>query len=96
MKLFNTILFVILFLLGISFAILNADAVSFNYYVGESQLPLSLLLMAALFLGALLSTLLNALRLVRLRSTVNQCQKRLALAEKEVANLRAIPLKDQH
>lgn len=52
MKIFSISLAVILILFGISFAVLNSETVSFNYYIGEAKLPLVVLLVCSFILGA--------------------------------------------
>ncbi len=44
-------------LLGVSFAILNAMPVHFDYYLGTAEVPLSLLMVGALILGAIIGML---------------------------------------
>jgi len=44
-------------LLGLSFAVLNAQAVSLNYYIGVGEVPLSLLLVGVFILGVFLGCL---------------------------------------
>ena len=40
--------------LGVVFAVLNAETVQLNYYLGSVDLPLSLVLVLAIIVGALL------------------------------------------
>ncbi len=82
--------------LGIVFAVLNARPVAFNYYFGTLEAPLSLLLVLALAAGAGLGLLAALGMVVRARHEASRLRHKVALAEKEVANLRAIPIKDRH
>lgn len=88
------ILVLIIILLGISFAALNAESVVVNYYVGSRTLPLSLLLMMILGLGALLGLLTCLGNLVRLKAKNIKLARHVKLLETEINNLRTIPLKD--
>lgn len=54
-------------LLGLTFHLRNGELVTVNYYFGSSELPLSLALAGALFLGALLGVLACLPRMVALR-----------------------------
>ena len=54
-------------LLGLTFHLRNGELVTLNYYFGSSELPLSLALAGALFLGALLGVLACLPRMVALR-----------------------------
>jgi len=59
MRIFFYILLFIIVLFGISFAALNAESVTFHYYIDTKKLPLSFLLVFFFTLGALLGWLLS-------------------------------------
>lgn len=90
------ILFLILLILGLSFAVLNAGSVPLNYYLGKVELPLALVVVAALAVGAILGVLVSLGMVLRLKRQVRQLRRQVQTAEKEVTNLRTIPLKDSH
>ena len=93
------ILFIVFFIVaifGISFAVLNADSVKFNYYFGHFDAPLSLIIVISLACGAVLGVLASLTLIVRLKHEQTKLKKSIALAEKEVENLRSLPLKDKH
>lgn len=96
MRILSTIFFLILVLLGITFAGLNAELVNINYYLGSTKLPLSLLLVITFMIGGLLSLFFNVVNYVRLKSANHTLKQRLKLAEAEIINLRTLPLKDNH
>lgn len=96
MRIFTVITFIIIILLGLSFAGLNAQQVSINYYVGSANIPLSLSLAITLVSGCLLGLIPCLILYLRLSSTNRRLRRRLRIIEQEVANLRAIPLKDDH
>jgi len=81
-------------LLGLSFALLNAEMVTVNYYVGQSSLPLSLLLVCTLGLGILLGLMFMGLKALSLHATIRRLRARARVAETEIENLRAIPLQE--
>ncbi|MCB1735666.1 MAG: LapA family protein [Gammaproteobacteria bacterium] len=56
-KLVYAIVILICVLLGVSFATLNAEPVRVDFYLLVRDVPLSLLLMVTLLIGALLGTL---------------------------------------
>jgi len=95
-KLIYTILVLIIILLGITFAVLNAENVQLNYYFGSQQLPLSLALVLAMFVGAILGVVASFNLILRSRREVARLRKAAEMAEKEIANLRAIPIKNPH
>jgi putative membrane protein len=52
---FLKLIFILLIMMiGAAFAVMNAEAVRLNYYFGVEELPLSVILVAALALGAIL------------------------------------------
>lgn len=95
MRLLKFIFIAIIALFGISFACLNAQPVQINYFIGNVQIPLSLLLAITLIVGSFLG-LLAMISLYFNQKTNNlRLDHRLKLAEKEITNLRTIPLKDK-
>lgn len=95
MRIFRFILLVIIILFGISFATLNSAQVAINYYFGSAIMPLSLLLACAFALGTLITILFTAWIVMKAKIMAHRLRKRLLLAEKEIENLRAIPLQDK-
>ena len=90
------IIFLILVVFGIVFAVLNADPVKLNYYFGSKEVALSLVLVLAMIVGAILGVIASASMIISNRREVIKLRKSVELAEKEVANLRAIPIRDNH
>ena len=95
-RIFSYIFILLIVLIGISFATLNSDAVNINYYIGEKELPLSLLLALVFGFGCVLGILVGVWILIKTKIKNYRLQQRLKLAEKEIENLRAIPLQDKH
>ena len=90
------IIFLILVIFGIVFAVLNAEPVKLNYYFGSKEVALSLILVLAMIVGAILGVIASASMIISNRREVVKLRKSVELAEKEVANLRAIPIRDNH
>mgnify|MGYP001816862726 FL=1 len=90
------IIFLILVIFGIVFAVLNAEPVELNYYFGSKEVALSLILVLAMIVGAILGVIASASMIISNRREVVKLRKSVELAEKEVANLRAIPIRDNH
>lgn len=91
----NLFFFLIVIVAGLSFAVINAEQVQLNYYFGSRSAPLSLTLVVTLALGAVLGVLASLGVIVRLRRQVARLRKQVGLREKELSNLRAIPIKDE-
>lgn len=89
-------IFLILVIFGIVFAVLNAEPVNLNYYFGSKEVPLSLILVLAMIVGAILGVIASASMIISNRREVMKLRKSVELAEKEVTNLRSIPIRDNH
>lgn len=91
------LLFLLLILvIGLTFAVLNATPVTLNYYFGSREAPLSLVLVLALIAGAILGVLASSGLMLRLKRENSRLQRAIKVAEKEVVNLRTMPVKDVH
>lgn len=86
----------ILLIVGILFAVLNADPVTLHYYFGDKNIPLSLVLIIAIIIGAILGVISSAGVIVKLKRENAKLRKLTALSEKELKNLRTLPIKDEH
>ncbi|MBA2656167.1 MAG: LapA family protein [Tatlockia sp.] len=96
MRLIMLLIYLILILFGVSFAALNATSVVVNLYFKTMTMPISVLMTIMLGLGLLVGFLLFFYRYWRLKVDYLKLRNQLKLTEKEIKNLRAIPLKDQH
>ncbi len=96
MRIVTYILVLLIILLGVTFAGLNAEFVSLNYYIGDAELPLSLLLVLAFIIGCILTLMASLIFYIKLKSKNRRLYQRLKVVEAELANLRTIPLKDTH
>ncbi len=96
MRIIVYILLIIIAVVGVTFASLNAETVTFNYYVGIKHLPLSLLLILSFAVGSLFGLFFGLLIYAKTKRQALHYKKRAKLAEKEVANIRAMPITDKH
>ena len=96
MRILSYIFLLVIIVLGVSFASLNSGVVTLNYYLGHKVMPLSLLLVSVFAIGCLLGILVCLAIIIKLKLKNYKLRQRLKLAEKEVTNLRAIPLQDRH
>lgn len=90
------IFYLILILIGISFAALNATSVQVNFYFTTLTMPVTVLMILMLAIGMLIGFTLFLLKYWRLKAEHRKIRNQLKLTEKEIRNLRAIPLQDQH
>lgn len=75
MRLITLLLFLIVAALGTLFAVLNAAPVPFDYYLGQGEFPLSLLLVVVLATGILLGILSALPMLLSLRLRLRRAEK---------------------
>ena len=95
MRIISYFFLLVIVLFGMTFATLNSESVVINYYLGQSTLPLSLLLVLVFALGCLVGMLVGFWLVIKAKMTNYRMKQRLSLAEKEIQNLRAIPLQDK-
>lgn len=96
MRILSYILLLVVILIGVTFAALNHNEVSVNYYIGQSVIPLSFLLVISFTFGSLLGLFVGFWLLLKTKFKNYRLQQHLKIAEKEIENLRAIPLQDRH
>jgi putative membrane protein len=96
MRIIMIIFYVLLILIGVSFAGLNSESVHINLYITSLNIPISLLMITMLAAGTLIGFFLFFIRYWRLRTEHRRMKNQLKIMEKEIKNLRAIPLQDQH
>ncbi len=94
MRLIGLIIIALVLFIGVTFACLNAEIVTINYYIGSAKLPLSLLLVIVLTLGALCGLMVGLKLFVVSKRETYRLRHRLKIADKEIANLRVIPVQD--
>lgn len=94
------IIFLVVFLLvsvvGLSFALMNAEPVTLSYYFGTIEAPLSIVVVVSISIGALLGVSASMFMAIGLKHEIARLRRSIRVTEKEVANLRSLPLKDKH
>lgn len=95
MRIIGYIVLLIVVILGMTFATLNGELVTINYYFGKSTLALSLLLALFFASGCFVGMLSGLWLLIKSKLKCRRVKQKLLLAEKEIQNLRAIPLQDK-
>ena len=88
-KFFYLFIFIVVFLVGLAFAVLNSQYVAFNYYFDKVDVQLSLALILAILVGAIAGIFVSLIMMLRLRREVARLRRGLQLAEKQAENLRA-------
>ena len=96
MRFIKLIMYLILVIFGVSFAALNAENVALNFYFKQINLPVSVLLIISFGIGVILGFIVFYARYWRLKVEFRALKHHLSLTEKELKNIRAIPLDDKH
>lgn len=96
MRIVMLVSYVLLIIIGVSFAALNASSVDVNFYFKTVSMPVSVLMTIMLGIGILIGFVLFVSRYWRLKIECHKIKNQLKLTEKEIKNLRSIPLQDQH
>lgn len=96
MRILLLIFYLCVILAGIAFAALNANHVVINLYFKTFNLPVSALVVIVLALGVLLGYILFLGKYFRVKCALRHTKSQLKLKEKEIKNLRSIPIQDEH
>ena len=80
----------------ISFTLSNSQPVLLNYYFGQKEVDLLVVIVFSVTAGALLGVLATLGLTLRLKHELVKLKRTVKVTEKEVENLRSLPLKDQH
>lgn len=94
MKLIKLIFLIFIVLLGISFSCLNASFVKVNLYLAVYEIHLSLLLVITLGLGILIGLLVMSTSYLCLKAENLSIKNKVKWADKEISNLRSLPIDD--
>ncbi len=93
-RLIGFLFVVVLVVAGLSFAVLNSQPVTLNYYLGEREIALSLVLVLALALGALAGVVVSAGMILRQKAQIAQLRRRLRHLEKSAEQIQVLPAED--
>lgn len=85
---------VIVLFIGLAFHLRNDQFVLFDYYLGSVELPFSFMIVAALILGAVAGILATMPAFLKLKGENHRLSRQVQVNEKELDNLRIIPIKD--
>ncbi len=96
LRLIRFAIYLIVGFVGLVFALLNAQSVPLNYYFGSREIPLAFIVALAVAFGALLGIAASMTVVIKAKRQTSGLRKNVNVAEKELAHLRALPLKDKH
>lgn len=93
-RLFFIVIMLVVITFGLSFALLNSDPVTFNFYLGTVQLELSLILVITFAAGALLGVLTSFGVILKSKRQVSKIKKEMKNSAKELNSIRAMSVKE--
>ncbi len=87
---------VITLVIGAVFSARNAGLVQLDFIITVVDTNLSLAIIVALILGACLGILASIAWLISAKREMQRLKKQANISQKELNNLRAIPIRDEH
>lgn len=96
MRIVMTLFYLVLILAGVSFAALNASSVAVNFYFATASMPVSILMMLTFGVGIIAGFFIFIFRYCRLKSEHRRLKNQLKLTQREIKNLRTIPVTDNY
>ena len=93
-RLIGFLFLVALVVIGLSFAVLNSQPVSLNYYLGYRDIPLSMIVVLSLAAGAVIGVLVSVGMIVKLRAQLAQVRRKLRQVAKDADQLQVLPAKE--
>jgi putative membrane protein len=86
----------IVIILGVTFASLNPEKITLNYYIDTQTVHLPLVLLGSLVIGAFLGVMAMLPSVIKSKAKARRLNHHVKQVEQEVQNLRTIPIKDRH
>lgn len=96
MRMFTIVLYLLLITFGISFAALNAGTLTINLYITQFTTEVSIALLSSFGLGLIMGVGFCVNKIIKLKCELRKKRAQVRVMEKELNNLRVMPLKDQH
>jgi putative membrane protein len=93
-RLLKVCFFILIVFIGLIFHIKNDQLVELNYYVNSIPVSFSLVIVLTLCIGALLGVLASLPMILKLKHENAKLDRQVKITEKEINNLRVIPVKD--
>jgi uncharacterized integral membrane protein len=88
--------YLLLIIVTLAFASLNADLVTLHLYWWTFKLPLAFILIVSLGLGLVLGAIVFTSKYLALGLKFKRLKHQVSMLEKEIKNLRTIPIQDSH
>lgn len=96
MKLLQILIYVVLVIVVLIFAALNATPTTVQLYWKSAQFPLAWVMACCFVSGMLVAGLVFVMKYGKLLMRLQKMKHQLGILEKEIKNLRTIPIQDSH
>jgi putative membrane protein len=96
MRIFFLFFYLVLIIVSLAFAALNSTEVVLNLYWQSLKLPLAFVMIVCIGLGLVLGAIVFLGRYWHLRCQYARSKNQVSILEKEIKNLRSIPIQDSH
>ena len=88
------VFWIFVILLGLTFTALNSQKITLNYYLDTQTIYLPLLILVVLLIGVMLGVIAMLPSLIKNKQAARRLKFQVRRIEREVQNLRKIPIKD--
>lgn len=95
MRIITYLFWILVILLGVSFALLNSRSVEIHYYAGKVELYLPLLLLIELVIGAFLGVIAMLPKIFKLKGIIRKSRLQIKQLENELHALRPTETTEQ-
>ncbi len=93
-RLLKLILILFVVLIGVVFHLRNDQRIALDYLLGSTEFYFSIWIVTALALGVILGMVSSLPVIIKLKRDNVKLQRQVNVSEKEINNLRVIPVKD--
>lgn len=95
-RIFYSIAIIITLVIGAVFSARNAGMIKLDFIITVIETNLSLAIILALILGACLGVVTSLVWIIGTKRDLQHLKKKTAILHKELNNLRAIPVREEH
>jgi putative membrane protein len=96
MRLFILFIYLLLIIVCLAFASLNANEVTLKLHWLTLQLPLAFIMVTCFAAGLVFGAIIFLGKYLGLRHSHHKIKNQISVMEKEIKNLRSIPIQDSH
>ena len=94
-RIIKLVLILLVTIVAVTFTLLNSQPVKLDFYIGSFDTDLVVVILICLVLGSALGITAVLGKLISFKQELLRKDRKIRLTEKEVENLRSLPLKDE-